>query len=188
MSKLTTLEEKFLHDLGDTYDAELRFLDAQNEMLGQATDRKLKQMIKAHIKQSEGQVQRLEAAFEALGKKAKRVKCAAAAGLVAEGQKGMEDAEENPKVRDCVIVSAAAKVEHYEICCYRGLIAAAELMDQADLLAIFRENLAEEEQTAALIQESTPELLQKASGKRRPAGPRKPGASAEAPESAGTPI
>src|SRR3954467_7781198 len=103
MSKLTTLDEKLAHDPGDIYDAEHRFLDAQREMLDAATDRNLKKMIKAHIAQTEGQIERLERGFEALGKKPRRVKCAAAAGLVSEGQKGIEDAEENPKVRDCVI-------------------------------------------------------------------------------------
>lgn len=180
MSKLTTLEEKFLHDLGDIYDAEHRFLDAQNEMLGQATDRNLKQMIKTHIKQTRGQIERLERGYEALGKKAKRVKCAAAVGLVNEGRSGMKDSEENPKVRDCVIASAASKVEYYEISSYRGLIAAAESMGNDDLLAIFRENLAEEEQTAGLVEQGIPELLQKAGGKRKPSGTRKPPAAKQA--------
>src|SRR4051812_5364462 len=101
MPKITTLDEKLAHDLGDIYDAEHRFLEAQREMLNAATDRNLKKMIKSHIAQSEGQIERLDRGFEVLGKKAKRVKCAAAAGLVTEGQKGIEDSEENPKVRDC---------------------------------------------------------------------------------------
>lgn len=174
MPKITTLDEKLAHDLGDIYDAEHRFLEAQQEMLAAATDRNLKKMIKSHIAQSEGQIERLDRGFEVLGKKAKRVKCAAAAGLVAEGQKGIEDSEENPKVRDCLIAGSILKVEHYEISSYRCLVAAVELMGQQDLLDIFRQNLAEEEQTAGLVEESTPELLQKASGKRRPAAKKAP--------------
>ena len=49
MPKLTNLDEKLHHDLGDIYDAEHRFLEAQAEMLAAATDRELKKMIKAHM-------------------------------------------------------------------------------------------------------------------------------------------
>jgi len=169
MSKLTTLEEKLHHDLGDIYDAEHRFLAAQKELLSAATDRDLKKMIKTHIAQTEVQVERLEQGYETLGLKAKRIKCAAAAGLVKEGQDGVEDSEENAKVRDCVIAGAAAKVEHYEISSYRGLIASAEVMGQSELVEIFRANLAEEEQTAATIESSATALIQKAAGKRKQA-------------------
>jgi ferritin-like metal-binding protein YciE len=169
MPKLTTLDELLLHDLGDIYDAEYRFLDGQKEMLAAATDRELKRDIKAHIAQTEGQIERLDRAYELIGQKAKRVKCPVAVGLVKEAQDGIADAEENPKVRDIVIACAAAKVEHYEISSYRSLIAAVASSGQAELLEIFRANLAEEEATAAKIEESTPALLSKAAGKRRAA-------------------
>ena len=165
MPKLTNLDEKLVHDLGDIYDAEHRFLEAQAGMLAAATDRELKKMIKAHIAQTEGQIERLEEAYALLGLKAKRVKCPVAVGLVKEGDEGIEDSEENPKVRDCVIACAAAKVEHYEISSYRSLVAAAQTSGHAELLAIFRANLIEEEETAAKIEESTPGLLQKATSK-----------------------
>ncbi len=167
MPKLTNLDELLQHSLGDIYDAEHRFLEAQVEMLAAATDRELKQMIKAHMAQSEGQIARLEQAYELLGVKAKRIKCPVAVGLVKEGQDGMEDAEENPKVRDCVIACAAAKVEHYEISSYRSLVAAADTLGQTELLALFQANLAEEEQTASKIEWSTHALLAKAGAKRR---------------------
>src|SRR5438552_2614589 len=128
MSKLTTLDEKLAHDLGDIYDAEHRFLEAQQELLAAATERELKKMIRTHSAQTEVHIERLEECYASLGLKPKRVKCAAAVGLVAEGQKGVKDSEESPKVRDCVIANAAAKVEHYEISSYRSLIASAEVL------------------------------------------------------------
>ena len=105
--------------------------------------------------------------------KPKRIKCAAAAGLVTEAQKGIEDTEGNPKVRDCVIACAAHKVEHYEISSYRSLASATELSGQSALREVFLANLAEEEQTASLIEQGTPDLLQKAAGKRKPAPAKK---------------
>ena len=172
MSKLSTLDEKLAHDLGDIYDAEHRFLAGQQEMLAAATDRELKRNIKAHIAQTEVQIGRLERAYELIGQKAKRVKCPVAVGLVKEAQEGIEDSKDNPTVRDCVIACAAHKVEHYEISSYRSLIAAVETTGQRELMEIFQANLAEEEETAAKIEESTPALLSKAVGKPQ-ASPRK---------------
>ena len=138
MPKITMLDEMLIHDLGDVYDAEHRFLEGQGEMLAAATDRELKKMIKSHMAQTEVHIERLERAYEVLGLKAKRVKCPVAIGLVKEGQDGIEDSEDNPKVRDCLIACAAHKVEHYEISSYRSMIAAVEVSGPAELLEILR--------------------------------------------------
>jgi ferritin-like metal-binding protein YciE len=159
---IKTLDEKFIHEVGDIYDAEHRFLEAQGEMHKQATDSKLKTMLQQHMKETEQQIANLEQVYELLGQKAKRVKCDAAAGLVTEGQKTMKEAADNPAILDCVIAGAAAKVEHYEIASYRGLITGAELMGQTDVLRFLRANLEQEEQTAQKVEQSTPVLLQQA--------------------------
>ena len=159
---MKTLDEKFEHELGDIYDAEHRFLEAQQEMQKQASDSKLKQMINEHIGQTEQQIKNLEQVFEILGQKPKRVKCDGATGLVSEGEKGMKEAKDAPEIRDCLIASSASKVEHYEISSYRGLIKGAELMGQKEIVRLFKENLKQEEQTAKLVEDSEPALLQKA--------------------------
>jgi len=57
---ITTTDELFMHELGDMYDAEHRFLKGQEEMLAQSTDADLKEMIQAHIKQTEQQITNLD--------------------------------------------------------------------------------------------------------------------------------
>ena len=74
----------------------------------------------------------------------------------------MKEAAGVPALLDCVINGAAGKVEHYEIASYRGLIAGAELMGQEQVVALLRENLSQEEQTAQLVEQSEPTLLRKA--------------------------
>ncbi len=155
---INTAEEKFIHELGDIYDAEHRFLDAQNEMLPLASDNKLKKLLEQHIKQTEGQIQNLEKAFEHLGEKAKRHKCDAAAGLVSEGQKSIKEAGTD-QIRDCLIASSQAKVEHYEIASYRGLMVGAKQMGQKEVLELLQQNLTQEEQTAEQVEKSAPQLL-----------------------------
>lgn len=161
---ISTPEEKLIHDLGDIYDAEHRFLEAQQEMLGQATAKPLKTMLREHIAQTEQQIANLEQVYGLLGKKSKRVKCDAAAGLVTEGEKGMKESAEAPAVRDCVIAGAAAKVEHYEIASYRGLVTAFHLMNNAPVAELLQANLQQEEDTAVKIEGSVELLLEKAMG------------------------
>ena len=161
MAGISNTQEKFLHELGDIYDAEQQFLKGQQEMLQQASDPTLKQMLERHIGESEGQVQVLEQVFELLGEKPKRESCAAAKGLVTEAQKVLKEAQ-TPELRDCLIGGSAAKVEHYEIASYRGLIIGAQQMGQDQVVSLLEKNLQQEEQTAQKVEQSAPLLLQKA--------------------------
>ena len=161
MAGISNTQEKFLHELGDIYDAEQQFLKGQQEMLQQASDPTLKQMLERHIGESEGQVQVLEQVFEALGEKPKRETCAAAKGLVTEAQKVLKEAQ-SAELRDCLIGGSAAKVEHYEIASYRGLIIGAQQMGQDQVVTLLEKNLQQEEQTAQKVEQSAPLLLQKA--------------------------
>lgn len=161
---INNLQEKFTHELGDIYDAEHQFLKGQEEMLRNASDTKLKQMITQHMEQTRQQINNLEQVFQALGEQPKREMCDGAKGIVSEGQKLLRETSGNPQVRDCAIAGAASKVEHYEIAAYRGLITAAELTGQQEVVSLLQQNLEQEESTARQIEQSTPELLQKAMG------------------------
>lgn len=158
---ISNSQEKFQHELGDIYDAEQQFLKGQELMLQHATDPQLKQGIQTHIQESQQQVQRLEQVFQAMGQQPKAEKCAAAAGLVAEAQQVMKEAG-TPEIRDCLIGGAAAKVEHYEIASYRGLITGAQLMGQQQVVQLLQQNLQQEEKTAQMLEQMAPTLAQKA--------------------------
>ncbi len=158
---IITTHEKFMHELGDIYDAEHRFLKGQQEMLQHATDPQLQSMLQEHIQQSQQQTQNLEQVFQLLGQPAKGDKCDAAQGLVTEAQKTMKEAEVDA-LRDCLIGSAATKVEHYEIASYRGLITGAQLMGQQEVVTLLQQNLQQEEQTAQRLEQNAPQLLRQA--------------------------
>jgi ferritin-like metal-binding protein YciE len=162
--KITTLEQKFVHDLADIYDAEHRFLEAQQKMQQHAAAPQLKSMIQDHMAQTRQQIANIEQIYQQLGTPPQRVKCDAAAGLVIEGEKGLDESQANPAVRDCVIGSAISKVEHYEVASYRGLVTAAESMGQNQIASLLRQNLQQEEQTAQMVEQSTPMLLERAMG------------------------
>jgi ferritin-like metal-binding protein YciE len=159
---IRTLEQMFVHDLADIYDAEHRFLEPQSKLLQEASAPQLKAMIQDHIAQTEQQIGNIEQIYRQLGANPQRVKCDAAAGLVSEGEKALADAAGSPTLRDCVIGGALSKVEHYEVASYRALVTAAECMGQLQIATLLRQNLQQEEQTATLVEQSTPMLLEQA--------------------------
>lgn len=160
MAEIDSTDKFFQHELGDIYDAEHQFLNAMQEMLQNAQDATLKQMLTTHIQQTKGQITNLEQVFQLLGQPAQRVMCDGAKGLVSEGQKGMKDTSGG--IEDVAIAGAADRVEHYEIAAYRGLIEGAQLMGQQQVVSLLQQNLNQEEETSALIEKNTPMLMQTA--------------------------
>jgi ferritin-like metal-binding protein YciE len=159
---LTNAYEVFLHALGDIHDAERRFLEGQREMVQKATDQNLKNAIQNHIGQTEQQIGNLEQAFVELGEEPHREPCEASQGLVEEAQHDIEEAQTDT-ARDALIDTAVAKVEHYEIANYRGLITGARLMGHTQVVNLLEKNLRQEEEMAQIAENSAEELLRKAS-------------------------
>jgi len=159
---IKSLQEKFLHGLGDIYDAEHQFLEAQQEMLPQATSPTVISLLETHIAQTEEHITTIEEVFKLLNETPERVKCQGAAGIVTEGQKTLKEVSGNPQLVDLGIAGGCGKVEHYEIANYRMLITGAEQMGQTEVVKLLTRNLKQEEQTAKLIEQSAPELFQQA--------------------------
>ncbi|MDQ3686514.1 MAG: DUF892 family protein [Acidobacteriota bacterium] len=162
MAKITTLEEKMKHGLGDMYDAEHQFLEAQEEMLSQANSQTVKSLLEEHIAQTEEQIGILEQVYEVMGEEPERIKCAGAAGIVSEGQKTLKEVSGNPALVDLAIAGGCSKVEHYEISSYRMLITGAQQTGKTEVAQLLQQILQQEEQTAQKIEKSTPQLFQKA--------------------------
>jgi len=159
---IKTLQEKFMHGLGDIYDAEHRFLDAQQTMLPNADSDLVRTSLETHIAETEQQIVNLTQVYEILGVTPQRVSCDGAAGIVKEGDKLLSETKNVPALADLAIVGGCSKVEHYEIASYRGLIAGAEMMGQTEIVRLLSENLQQEENTAQKLEASMPELLQNA--------------------------
>ena len=144
--KLESLQELYLEELRDIYDAEQQLVKALPKMATTATNEELKAAFEQHLEQTQEHVTRLEQVFEELGEKPKRKTCEAMKGLLEEGKEMMnEDAADD--VKDAGLIAAAQKVEHYEIATYGTLRTYAEMLgfdEQADLL---QETLDEEKDT-----------------------------------------
>jgi len=140
---MKTLKELFLDELADMYDAEHRLIKALPKMAKAATSDDLKGAFQSHLKETEGHVKKLERVFQAFGEKAKGKKCEATVGLLEEGDEIAAEFKGSPAI-NAALISAAQKVEHYEIASYGCLHEWAGLLGNEQAGGLLEEILAEE--------------------------------------------
>lgn len=144
--KIETLEEAFVHELSDIYNAEKQLTKALPKMAKAATNAMLVEGFESHLTETENQVVRIDKVVEACGLKLKRIKCKAMEGLIEEGKEIIETVEVG-SVRDAMLISAAQKVEHYEIASYGCLIELAKKLGYDKAVKLLGETLDEEKET-----------------------------------------
>src|SRR5581483_1587778 len=115
-----------------------------------AQNEQLKQALMHHREETEGQVERLQKAFEAMGKRARGQTCEAINGIIEEGEQVVEEFEAGP-VRDAGILANAQAVEHYEMARYGTIIAWAEACGQKEVGKLMDETMQEEKKADSLL-------------------------------------
>jgi ferritin-like metal-binding protein YciE len=134
----------------DIYYAERQILKALPKMAKAAESSQLKEAFTQHREETEGQVERLQKAFEALGKRARGRTCEAINGLIEETEEVIEEFPAG-SVRDAGLAACAQAVEHYEMARYGSLSAWAKAGGHADVASLLEETLAEEKKADTLL-------------------------------------
>jgi ferritin-like metal-binding protein YciE len=147
---MKNLEDLFNGLLQDVYFAEKQLLKALPKMAKKTTNKALGQAFLTHRDQTEGQIARLEQAFEMMGKKPRGKKCDAILGILEEGKEVMEEAEDDD-VMDAGLIGAAQAAEHYEIARYGTLCAWAKQIGKPQVGRLLHQTLEEEKQTDELL-------------------------------------
>ncbi|QEM12477.1 Ferritin-like metal-binding protein YciE [Mucilaginibacter gossypiicola] len=147
----SALKELFVDELKDIYWAEKHLATALPKMIKGATSEDLKNTISTHLEETKGQITRLESVFESIGEKAAAKKCLAMEGLLKEATELLEDTDKGTEVRDVAIISAAQKVEHYEIASYGTLRTLAGTLGFSEAQSLLDETLAEEKNADSLL-------------------------------------
>ena len=142
----TSLKELYVEELRDIYDAENQLVKALPEMAKAATSQELRSGFENHLEQTKEHVHRLEQVLNELGEKAKGKKCKGMQGLVSEGKEIIEE-DFADDVRDAALISAAQRVEHYEIAAYGTVRTYAEILGQESAVSILEKTLEEEKET-----------------------------------------
>lgn len=138
-----TLNDLFLDELADMYDAEKRIAKALPKMAKAATCPDLKKALQSHLKETEGQVKKLERVFLSFGMKAKGKTCEATVGLLEEGDEIAAEFKGSPAI-NAALICAAQKVEHYEIASYGCLTEWAGLLGNKAAAGLLQQILDEE--------------------------------------------
>lgn len=158
------LKELYVDELRDIYDAEEQLTKALPKMAKAATSDELRSGFEEHLEQTKGHVQRLEQIFENLGEKPKGKKCKGMQGLIAEGKEMMEDEDLEGEVLDAGLISAAQRVEHYEIAAYGCVRTYANLLGDTDAASLLEETLEEEKETDQKLTELSETINVEAAG------------------------
>lgn len=143
MAETSTLHDAFVDELRDLYDAEKQITRALPKMIKATSADDLRGAFQAHLRETQGQVQRLEQVFDALDEKVRGKRCKGIAGILEEGQALMsEDFDET--AMDACLIAAAQRVEHYEMAAYGTLVAWARAMGHEDAAELLQTTLDEE--------------------------------------------
>jgi ferritin-like metal-binding protein YciE len=177
------LKELYVDELKDIYSAENQLVKALPKMAKAATSDELRTGFEEHLEQTRGHVQRLEQIFKALGEKPTGKKCKGMEGLVAEGQEMMEEDFEDD-LMDAALISAAQRVEHYEIAAYGTVRTYAELLGEDEAVTLLEQTLGEEKETDQKLSDLASDINVKAMGDAS----QKDSSSEESDEKEPTPI
>ena len=140
---IETMQELFIDELKDLYSAEKQITRALPRLAKAVTSEDLKQALLSHLEETNGQVERLQQVFDQLGKNPKGKTCVGMKGVLEEGSEAVEDTEKGI-VRDAAVISAAQRVEHYEMAGYGSAREFAKMLGENEIATLLDETLAEE--------------------------------------------
>jgi len=143
---MQTMKDLFLHTMQDIYYAEHQIEKALPKMVEKASDSELKKGFRTHLKQTKGQIKRLDQAFKKLKVTPQGTKCPAIDGIIDEANEIAGEIDDK-MVLNAALIAAAQAVEHYEITRYGTLAAWAKLLGRNDVAKLLHTNLKEEKAT-----------------------------------------
>ncbi|MEX0936917.1 MAG: ferritin-like domain-containing protein [Pirellulales bacterium] len=158
---LKNLQDALLEEMQDMLSAEKQISRSLKKLAKKAEAEELKTAFEEHLQQTDGQIDRLEQAFEKVGRKPRSKHCDAMKGILDEGEEMLEEAD-NDDIRDSLLIASAQKVEHYEIASYGTLCEWAQTLGLSDVAKLLHENLEEEKQTDEKLTKLAKSLNQQA--------------------------
>ena len=145
-----TMQELLIDELKDLYSAEKQIVRALPKLAKAATSPDLKQALTNHLKETEGQVTRLEQIAEIVSKKLTGKTCVGMKGVLEEGSEVLEDTDKGT-IRDAAMIAAAQRVEHYEMAGYGSAREFAKMLGLSQVATLLEETLEEEKAADKLL-------------------------------------
>jgi ferritin-like metal-binding protein YciE len=163
------LKSLYVDELRDLYSSEQQLIKAIPKMAKAANSDELRKGFEEHLEQTKGHATRLEQILRGLGEPVKGKKCKGMAGIVAEGGEMMSE-DFQGALMDAALISAAQRVEHYEIAAYGAVHAYATLMGESEAASLLQQTLDEEKATDQKLSELSEEINSEAFSRGAEAG------------------
>jgi ferritin-like metal-binding protein YciE len=152
-TKVENPKELFVHKLGAALTMENTVEEMLGKLIEKANDAKLKQQLRHHREETQAQIRNLHQAFSTLGMEEKERPCPAIEGIEKDGESNLAMADES--LYDSIILAGCAETEHHEIAVYETLIVHATALGHEDIVALFQENLEQEQHTLGEVLKAT---------------------------------
>lgn len=143
--KLENLQQLFVKELRDLYDAENQITEALPKLINASTHSELKSALQQHLQVTREQVNRLDRIFRMLNEKPTGETCKGMKGVIKEGDEILSSGGDASTV-DAGIIAAAQRVEHYEMAGYGTVRTYAQLLGQNEMARLLQQTLSEEEE------------------------------------------
>jgi ferritin-like metal-binding protein YciE len=144
MAEKKTLNDLLEYEIKDLYSAERQLTKAIPKMAKGSHDPALAAAFKNHLKETEGQVARLEKIGKLLDIKPSGKKCEGMEGVIKEGAEALaEDGDDT--ILDLGIIGAGSRVEHYEMSGYLTAISLAQRIGAGEVVGLLQQSLKEEQ-------------------------------------------
>jgi len=150
MAKIKSLEELLVHELQDLHSAETQLVEALPLMAEAVQNPRVKRAFTDHLKETKGQVTRLNKALKLMGEGPGEEKCKGMDGLIREGKAAIKNTSD-PDTLDAALIGAAQKVEHYEISGYGTARTFAQQLGLDQVAELLTATLAEESAANELL-------------------------------------
>jgi ferritin-like metal-binding protein YciE len=156
-----SLQELYVEQLRDLYNAESQLVKALPKMAKAAQSEALRQGFEHHLEQTTGHVDRLEQIFSAMDESPKGRKCAGMEGLVKEGEEVIKE-QSSSDALDAGLIASAQRVEHYEIAAYGTVRSFAKFLGDNEAVDLLQQTLDEEKETDEKLTELSKEVIARA--------------------------
>jgi ferritin-like metal-binding protein YciE len=161
MAEKKTLKDLLEDEIKDLYSAEKQLTKAIPKMAKGSHDEALSTAFTNHLKETQGQVTRLEEVAKLLDFSPSGKKCEGMEGVIKEGAEALEQ-EGNEKVLDLGIIGAGSRVEHYEMAGYLTAISLAERIGAREAVSLLQKSLNEEQAAEQTLRKIASGLIKSA--------------------------
>jgi len=141
--RLDTLQDLLIDQLQDLWSAKRQIHDALPGMAHAAYSSDLKEVLEEYMRTTKDQIARIEEVLNKLGVGHDGKRCEGMEGLIREGRNYVQR-DGDPEVKDTALITAARKIEHYELTGYGAARSYARELGYNDIADLLQETLDEE--------------------------------------------